>query len=127
MTRRERVNGILTERLKTLEESLGHQNFVDLVAEATNDIVEYYKEKISEVIHVIGPSGQHRLIVDGNSTPWKQSNEICRNGDYVAATDFYMGQLPQVCQIHEFDTEQFMTTSQQNLAMTDVRYVKKEL
>jgi hypothetical protein len=124
MTRRERINGLLTERLKTLEESLGHQQFTDLVAEATNDVVEYFKEKISEVIHVIGPSGQHRLIVDGKTTTWKAQNEICRNGDYVAATDFYFGQLPQVCQIKEFDAEQFMTTSQQHLAMIEIRYDK---
>jgi len=126
MTKRERINILLSTRLEPLKESLGHQNYLDLVAAATNDIVEYFKEKDGEVIHVIGPNGQHRLVVDGESTKWRDQNEICRNGKYVASTDFYFGQLPQVGEIREFEAEDFMTTSQQDLNMGEIRFIKKD-
>jgi len=125
MTRRENINQILMNRFETLKESVGYENFKALALEVTNEIMDLSRPK-EEIIHCIGPNGQHRLIIDGKSTSWKQPSELARNGSYIAATDYYIGQVPQLALIKEIDTKEFMVHSQQNLAMTEIAFVKPD-
>lgn len=121
--RRERIQHILHQFTNLRDPAIPHSDFVVTLEEALKAIMDLSKPA-HEITHVIGPNGHHRLIVDGVSTEWKSQTEIVRHGDYVAATDFYMGQLPQVGRVTPLDSKSFMTTSQQNLNLTIIPFVK---
>jgi hypothetical protein len=126
MTRRENVRSILIERFSTLRDAAGGNEALNqLVENATTEIMDLTRPP-EEIIHVIGPNGQHRLIVDGKTTDWKSQTELATLGDFVAATDFYMGQIPQVSKVRAVDPKHFNTTSQQNLHKTEIKFVRPE-
>jgi hypothetical protein len=122
-TRRERIQHILHQFTNLRDPAIPHSDFVVTLEEALKAIMDLSKPA-QEITHVIGPNGHHRLIIDGVSTEWRSQTEIVRHGDYIAATDFYMGQLPQLARITQLDPKSFMTTSQQNLNKTIIPFVK---
>jgi hypothetical protein len=122
-TRRERIQHILHQFTNLRDPAIPHSEFVVTLEEALKAIMDLNKPA-HEITHVIGPNGHHRLIIDGVSTEWRSQTEIVRHGDYIAATDFYMGQLPQLARITQLDPKSFMTTSQQNLNKTIIPFVK---
>lgn len=121
MTKREQISLILVSSFGTLKESMGAQEFTDLVALSAQKIIELNKPK-EQIIHVVGPNGIHRLIVDGETTPWCQPHEICRFDTIVATTDSFMNQLPQVGYVRPIEAIHFNTVSQQNTNLEILRF-----
>ena len=119
--RREKIREILDTEFSTLKESIGFEAFSDLLDKVTATVMDLSKPK-AEIVHIIGPNGSHRLQVDGKSTEWKAPHEIARYGDFVAATDHYIGQLPQVGRLMEVDREHYRTESQQSMSLETVRF-----
>ena len=124
MTRRDRIREIVAAKLRPFTEALGGHSLYESEVEKTVNAIMDLSAPAEEIIHVIGPNGNHRLIVDGESTEWKAQTELAAIGRYVAATDFYMGQLPQVSRITPIDAKQFMTTSQQDLRKSKIEFVR---
>lgn len=125
MTRKDMIRGILVSGFSQLKPVMGAQEFSDLVDEQVKSIIELNKPK-EQIIHVIGPDGYHRLIVDGESTKWFPPHEICKSGNLIATTDNFANQLPQLCTIKAIESIHFNTRAQQNLSMEIHRFEKPE-
>jgi len=69
-----------------------------------------------KIVHLVGPNGYHRLIVDDEKSAWAAPNEIVRSGDFIATTDAFMTLLPQVGRVYALSSEKdFETRGVQSL------------
>lgn len=105
MTLRERIEEIL------VKEGVPSEKIGTVAAQ----VVALGRGKSLEIKHQIGPNGYHRLIINGDKSQWTPPTEIIRSGDFVATTDAFINQLPQVGKLFELKGPDFVTESVQTL------------
>lgn len=105
-TLRERIEEILIEQGIDSEK----------IGTVTGRLVALGRGKDVTIVHQVGPNGYHRLIVNGEPTEWTPPTEIIRSGDFIASTDAFINQLPQVGKVFALKAgKDFKTESVQQL------------
>ena len=87
----------------------------DKIGSITAQIIAIGRAKNVTIVHQVGPSGYHRLIINGEKTEWSPPTDILRSGDFIATTDAYINMLPQVGKVFALKEKDFTTESVQSL------------
>ena len=105
MTLREKVEEILI--------SEGVES--DKIGTVAARIVAMGRGNSVKIVHQVGPNGHHRLVINDDKSQWTPPTEIIRLGDFIATTDAFINQLPQVGKVFSLREKDFTTESVQKL------------